>query len=105
PYGRDDPERVHHEDPVLDVCEQVRYYEKVMDRCRTELGEERFRVVSYEAFCADPSRLVTDVAENVLDLPVLHERVPPPLKVSTKQRLPDETFARLEALLEPDRTE
>ena len=45
PYGRDDPERVHHEDPVLDVCEQVRYYEKVMDRCRTELGEERFRVV------------------------------------------------------------
>jgi hypothetical protein len=45
------------------------------------------------------------VAENVLDLPVLHERVPAPLEVSTKQRLPDETFARLEALLGPDRTE
>ncbi|MEJ2549022.1 MAG: sulfotransferase [Gemmatimonadota bacterium] len=105
PYGRDDPERVHHEDPVLDVCEQVRSYAKVMDRCRTELGPDRFRLVSYEEFCSDPAGLVKDVAENVLDLPVLHERVPAPLEVSTKQRLPDETFARLEAILEPDRTE
>ena len=99
PYGRDDPGRIHKSDAVEDVCEQVRYYEGLTEECRTELGPDRFRVVSYEEFCADPARLVNDVGENILGLPVLHERVPAPLNVSTKQGLPDATFARLESLL------
>lgn len=100
PYGRDDPGRVRHDDPVADVCEQVRYYKRLTERCEAELGPERFRVVSYEHFCESPAGLVNDVATNVLGMPANADRIPEPLQVSTKQRVSDEIWQVLTRELE-----
>jgi len=99
-YGRDDPARSRHADPAIDVCGQVRYYARLTREQQDELGPKRFRVVRYEDFCADPARLVTEVAQSILEIPVDPTRIPPPLHASRSQRVSDEVFRKLQLELE-----
>jgi hypothetical protein len=45
-------------DPIDHVCRQVAYYQRSMMAQRAAIGPDRFSVVSYEAFCADPSAVL-----------------------------------------------
>jgi len=94
-YGRDDPTRIRHSDPAADVCGQVRFYARLMREQQNALGPERFRVVSYEDFCANPAKLVTYVARNILDVPVDETQIPTSLAASHSQTVSDEVFRKL----------
>jgi len=95
PYGRDDPARAHHDDPVDDVCEQVLYYERLTRECEEELGPGRFRVLSYEEFCANPAAFVDRWAADPLAVSSNPDRIPATLEISSRQTVSDDLFARL----------
>jgi len=82
-------------DPVGDVCRQVRFHQQLAKNQLAELGPERFKILSYDAFCADPAEIVTKVA-GWLDVVVDESKVPGELGVSRSRRLDSEVFARLE---------
>lgn len=55
PYGTSHPDRV--EDPIEDVCRQVRFFEEAAKAQQARIGPERFSIVSYEDFCNEPAAL------------------------------------------------
>ncbi len=95
----DDRERL---DPIEDVCRQVMFHRHCVEKQLELVGSERFLVLSYEDFCADPAASVAMIAERYLDLDLsvatLAETLPP-LRSSTTRRIDEESFARIESTL------
>jgi LPS sulfotransferase NodH len=85
-------------DPVRDVCRQVQSYEGLAQRQQQAVGAERFWLVSYEQFCADPGKLierVTDYLGEAGDGSCASEVQPfPPSRAA---RLPTHLYERLES--------
>ena len=96
PYGLQGSPR--DEDPVMDVCRQVRFYEQATQEQLASLGAERFLTVSYEEFCRDPGALVHQVATRILgleaDLGELQDALPP-VTVHNRRRVSSATFEAL----------
>ncbi len=104
PYGvalADGPEPAP-ADPIEDVCRQVRRHAATAEEQRAAVGDERFWIVDYEAFCADPAQLVARIARDVLgapaDLTALRRAVPP-LAASRRRTVAQAEFRDLEATL------
>jgi hypothetical protein len=102
PYGLADPGQrgAAGTDVVEDVCRQVLYHQDLARDQQQRLGPERFRLVSYEAFCADPSALVEEVEATVLGR-APREGAPrlPAFTPSTRVQIPPERFQQLTATL------
>lgn len=60
-----------------DVCRQVLFHERTIERQRAMIGPKQFRIVPYEKFCAEPKRLVDLLRRDVFDLPPSDEHIPP----------------------------
>jgi hypothetical protein len=99
PYGPHSPERDPSANPFDDVCAQIRFHEEAARRQQEKIGPERFRFLSYEMFCADPSAFVT-TASGLLGVPVAPNTQLAPLQPSRSRLLPPGEFAQLERALE-----
>lgn len=100
PYGVEDPGREHDEDPIRDVCMQVRFHSRAAHRQEDAIGSSRFWIVSYEEFCARPALLAARVGNEILGLKLRVEELDPilpPLPISSRKALPDVQFDRLVA--------
>jgi Sulfotransferase family len=99
-YGTQHPDAVP-EDPVEDVCRQVRFHEQALEAQRARLSPERRLLVSYEAFCRDPGALVVQVRAGA---PALASRANAPLlspfAVSERRQLAPALLERMGRRLE-----
>lgn len=86
-------------DPVKQVCEQVLWHKKVMMQQEELIGKERFIIVNYEDFCADPSKWVSKISWMALGEKLEVEDIRKslkPFKISNKRKLDEETFSKIE---------
>jgi hypothetical protein len=100
PYGLPAPGEAA-TDPIESVCRQVVHHQRAALAQQALLGADRFRFLSYEAFCADPAATVATVARD-LGIPESEIRpVTPAIRFSpsNRARLPDAEFGQLEATL------
>ena len=89
-------------DPILDVCKQVLFHEQVIKEQQKIIGEERFWIVSYEEFCANPTDLVKKVSEKILHQPLNPEKVDVILKPflnANYVKIENETFRKIQKTL------
>lgn len=88
-------------DPIDNVCHQVRLVTELGRRAAAALGPERFRLVSYERFCADPGALVRDVATDLERATGRRIEVPrlDPFQASSRSKLDPAILARFQAAL------
>lgn len=104
PYGIDSDERPHNSDGdyLDDICQQVLYYEQAATQQQKLIGEKRFWIIDYEAFCLDPQQLVRRVAAEVLQCTVNEEQLLSlaPFRISNKVRIAEDEFAALQKRLE-----
>ena len=85
------------------VCRQALHHCRTAERQQATIGRDRFWIVSYEEFCADPAALVARVSEEILGEPLAPDGLRPnvsPLTCSTSVRVPQETFNALTRTLE-----
>lgn len=95
-------------DIIEDVCRQALYHERVATEQQGRIGSDRYWVVSYEDFCADPAALVAAVSEGILGLPADTGRlaaVMPELRASKTIRTTREVFQALADALDRLRRE
>lgn len=85
--------------PVGEVCRQVLFHERLMEDQLRRLGASRFRIVSYEGFCADPNATIRMVAEEILAIPYT-ARTLPGFEKANRVRIEPETFREIESTLE-----
>ena len=88
--------------PVLSVCEQVRYYQRLTQQQQERIGPDRFWTVAYEDFCRDPAALLRRVATKILGDPALvHGQVPTSFPQSdlSKKKVEDAVAAEIDASL------
>ena len=85
-------------DPVEDICRQVMFHKKTIARQQEIIGPDRFIIVPYEDFCANPAdwahRIAAHVLKINLDKDALEKEIPP-FKVSNKQKVDDKTYAEI----------
>jgi hypothetical protein len=100
-YGLTDPEAPPGEDPVENVARQVSFHERLIAAQQARLDSSRFRVISYERFCADPGGLVREVAEwlGMDRATAVGTGAIAPFSVSDRVRLSAEVDARLAGAL------
>jgi hypothetical protein len=53
-------------DPVTQVIQQVTYLDEIALAQQESVGADRFWIVSYDAFCANPQELVNRVQKEIL---------------------------------------
>jgi hypothetical protein len=102
-YGvQDDSSGVSESSPIEDVCRQVKYLDELAEKMREEIGAERFWIVDYESFCAEPGQLLQRIVESIgVSLRDPSAKSPEPFQTTNKIRDPEEmaeierTFARL----------
>jgi len=99
PYGPHSPNRDVTLSPIDDVCAQIRFHEETAREQQQAIGADRFRFLSYEAFCADPAGFVGEMAEK-LGLPHEAHTQAASLQASRRRTLPAEEFAELERAVE-----
>ncbi len=95
PYGLPAPDAGA--DAVESVCRQVLHHEQAARAQQRALGESRFRLLSYEEFCADPGSVVGSVAR---ELGIAERDIRPVpsgtrFSPSRRVRIAPEEFARL----------
>ena len=83
-------------DIVNDVCDQVRFHEQHQLEQQAKLGEDRFWIVDYEEFCADPMHLVSRVSQEILGFPVPTMELPQ-FKVSDSLKVTEREYAQIRA--------
>jgi hypothetical protein len=82
------------------VCRQVLYHQALAREQQRRIGDERFWIVEYEAFCQNPSALVESVAIKVLGQPCPADALQlPPFKVFNSIRIDHERFREIETTL------
>lgn len=86
-------------DPIEQVCNQVRNHKEIMLQQESRIGKDRFVIVPYEDFCADPAKWVSKISEEILKQPLdaelLAKRLPP-FQISNKIKLDREVFEKIE---------
>ena len=96
------PEPGEGETPFESVCRQVRFLREGAETERDAVGAERFWIVRYEDFCAEPSRWIRRVGLELLGLSEGELRLPSPdfrLSARTRATLPAAEFEELEQAL------
>jgi len=107
-YGVDNPERLNHDgnyedDFVTGACDQVLYHERHIHEQQRLIGADRYWIVRYEDFCADPAALVHQVYEKILKQPKDIEEIRSTLKpfsISNKIRLGAELFQQIQQTID-----
>ncbi len=89
------------DDPIADVWRQVRFYQGLEASQVRRLGSDRFLVVRYEDFCADPLSIVRQIGKDVFGFDDVSASLDP-LVPSRRQTLPDDEFERLAKELWPN---
>jgi hypothetical protein len=88
---------------VEDVCDQVLFHQRKIAEQQRLIGPERFWIVRYEDFCADPAGLVERVSCEVLGEPLdaaaLRQELKP-FAVSNKVSVSPELFAEINQAFE-----
>ncbi len=85
---------------VEDVCRQVLYHERLAQEQQSRIGDRRFWIVQYEAFCRDPAALVEAVALKVLGQPSPFTRTRlSPFQMSDTVRIDPARFTEIRATL------
>ncbi len=83
----------------MDVCRQIRFLRTQAQEQQREIGEDRFWMLPYEDFCADPAAFVAKVARDVLKRTVDEgplRRGLQPFTPSRHQKVDQDTLHRIE---------
>ena len=102
-FDMDDGQTLDDPDPIELVCRQVLNHKKVMQRQQDLIGRDRFIIVPYEDFCADPAKWVNKIATDVLQHPIDVEALRESLgtiKVSNTIKLEPDTFKAIKEMLQ-----
>ena len=86
-------------DPIELVCSQVTIHKKTMLKQQEQIGKERFIIVPYEDFCADPAKWVCKISYDVLKQPLDIAQVRKdlqPFRVSKNIKINKEAFIKIE---------
>lgn len=90
-------------DPVDQVCNQVLRHKEVMRQQESLIGKDRFIVVPYEDFCAEPAKWVSEISNRVLgrdiDTEALKKNLKP-FQISNRRKLEPDIFSRIESNFE-----
>ena len=101
-YGTQHPNSIA-DDPVADVCAQVRFHREISQSVIAEMPPDRVILVSYENFCRQPAELVRVLRQRIgSGMPELREPRAPQkesFSISRTQKLPDEVLSRMRSLL------
>lgn len=108
PYGVDfgsgaDRAMGEETDPVKQVCQQVLRHREVMLRQQESIGKDRFIIVPYEEFCADPARWVNKISSDILQQPLELEALRKSLgvfKVSNTVKIDQKRFNSIREILQ-----
>ena len=86
-------------DPIKQVCNQVLRHKEVMLQQENQIGKERFIILSYEDFCANPAKWVCKISDKILgqtlDIDTLTKELPP-FQISNNRKLNQEEFNSIE---------
>lgn len=86
-------------DPIEQVCNQVLSHKEAMLQQESQIGKERFIIVRYEEFCAEPAKWLNKISEKILgqslDIDSLTNDLPP-FQISNNIKLNQEEFNRIE---------
>lgn len=96
------PEAGEDETPFESVCRQVKFLREGAESQCKAVGADRFWIVRYEEFCADPSGWIMRVGSGLLGLDEGDIRRPAPdfhLSARTRATLPAADFEQLERAL------
>jgi hypothetical protein len=74
-YGIDAPHPLNSRNHIEDVCRQVLFHERTIQKQQRLIGEDRFWIVQYEDFCRNPEFLVEMVSRKILDQPMQIDRL------------------------------
>ncbi len=86
-------------DPIESVCRQVEFHEGLVRRQLEAIGADRFWIIPYETFCANPFATVERVAVEGVGVAYRSEWRDPELRqfeVANRRRISEESFERLE---------
>jgi hypothetical protein len=99
PYGLCDPRTIKNKsDYIKNVCEQVRFHEKISKEQQEKVGSQRFWIVSYEEFCRSPAEFVCRVSEKILSIPINEDELKlhlKPFEIANKKKIDSELFERI----------
>lgn len=90
-------------DPIGEVIKQIDYLEDLATSQQKKMGDERFWIVDYESFCANPNDLVSRVKREILQqeaAPADSESLIPEITNNNKVKNP-EIFAAIQNRLTP----
>lgn len=96
------PEPAGEEGPFDSVCRQVRFLREGAEAQRDAVGADRFWIVRYEDFCANPAQWITRIGLELLGLAEADIRLPSRdfrLSARTRATLPAADFERLASTL------
>lgn len=96
------PEAAGTENRFESVCRQVRFLREGAEAQRDAVGADRFWIVRYEDFCANPAQWITRVGLELLGLSEAEIRLPSSdfhLSARTRATLPAADFEQLERTL------
>ena len=90
------------DDPIEDVCLQVLFHERHAQEQRRLLGDDRFAIVSYEAFCGNPVKFLETYVTGHQDFALRAEYATdvPAFNVANERRIPKRDFDRMSAMLD-----
>ena len=98
-FDSNEPSNQRAMDPVKQVCDQVQRHKEMQEQQERLIGKERFIVVKYEDFCADPAKWVNKISEDILgqalDREVLSTTLQP-FEISNKRKVDKEIFSKIE---------
>jgi hypothetical protein len=100
PYGVRHPDR-NLDDPLDDVCRQVRFHEHCANEQLVRLGPDTLRILSYEQFCQDPQSFLHTLRDWT-GIPLRRNASPPISKfeAATSRKLDADKVAFLQRRLE-----
>ena len=95
-YGVQHPD-ANFDDPIEDVCRQVIFHENHARRQQELLGTDKFAVISYEAFCRNPSGLAEILIKEHPELKIrdIESSAIQSFEVSDKRKLPEQVFEQM----------
>ncbi len=85
-------------DPLEDICRQVLFNRQRIKQQQEKLGQDRFIIICYEDFCADPAKWVAEISARILGKPIdaiqLGE-ILKPFPSANKRKVNEATFLKI----------
>ncbi len=80
---------------VEDICNQVLYHEKKIAEQQKLIGTERFRIIRYEDFTENPTELLKEICDGILNIEFNPKEPLRPFPNANKVQVSDDEFRKI----------